>query len=112
MKVAKVFIGDPNNRKGYFNNVIERCKRISFIENDVDFFIIRLRYNFFARLLRGGELNSSYFDDFIVIEDIKFKNIWLDVSVFDYFLSQKANKSVVLAPNKLKKMVHIFENYD
>lgn len=112
MKIAKLFIGDPNSRKGYFNNVIERCKKIKEIESDVDFFIIRLRYDFFARLLRGSKLNSSYFEDSIVIEDIKFKNIWLDVSVFDYFFSQKTNQSIVLAPNKLKKMVHIFENYD
>lgn len=111
MKIAKVFIGDPNNQKGFFNNVIERTKHLVSVNSNVDCYIIRIDYNFILKFLKGG-FKSSEHKEYTIINNINFKNLWVNISLFDYLINQKMNRRIVLNESVLRKYTELFKDYD
>lgn len=111
MKIAKIFIGDPGNQKGFFNNVIERTKRLISTKSYVDCYIIRVNYSFTLNLLKGN-LKSSSYEEYTLINKINFKNLWVRLGLINYLLSQKLHKKVVMNELELRKYIELFKDYD
>jgi len=111
MKIAKIFIGDPENQKGFFNNVIERTKHLISTKSHVDCYIIRVNYSFTLNLLKGN-LKSSSYEEYTLINKINFKNLWVRLGLINYLLSQKLHKKVVMNELELRKYIELFKDYD
>src|SRR5690606_18097772 len=111
MKVAKILIGSPENKKGFFNNVMERTKHLMEVMPDVDCYMIRLEYGLILRLLKG-KLRSSRKEEFTFVDGLKFKNIWINLRFTDYFFTKRMHKDVVLGKRQLTSSVKLFEHYD
>lgn len=111
MRVAKILIGNPNNKKGFFNNVMERTKHLMEVESDVDCYMIRLEYGLALRLLKR-QLKKPQRDEFSIVDGIKFKNLWLTMGLFDYLLTHRLHRNVIVGLNQLDKYTPLFKNYD
>lgn len=111
MKIAKIFIGDPNNQKGYFNNVMARTKHLMGVEKDVDCYMIRSCFDFILRGLKG-RFSSVKKEEYTVVDGIRFKNIWLSLSWYDYILTYRLHRKVISNGKKLNKYITDFKEYD
>ena len=79
MKIARIFTGDIFNRKGKFNNVIERIKhlqKLSEVESDI--YIIQYKYTWLFRLLR--KVPKKNIIDSVTIDGIKLNILWVKFS--------------------------------
>lgn len=112
MKIAKVFIGDPNNCKGYFNNVIERTKHLIDKESQVDCYLIRRSYPLSVKLLKRQLKLYQPKPEYTVIDNIQFKNIWVSPGVIDYIISHRLNLKLVQNRGQLYKHLNEFKDYD
>ena len=112
MKIAKIFAGDPNNRKGYFNNVIERTKHLIDKEPNVDCYLIRRSYPFSVRLLKRQLNIRQNKPEFTTIGNIRFKNIWISPGVIDYVISHRLNLRLVQNKKQLLKHLNNFKDYE
>lgn len=112
MKIAKVFNGDPNNRKGYFNNVIERTKHLINVESNVDCYLIRRSYPLSVRLLKRQLKLYQTKPEYTVIDNIRFKNIWISPGVIDYIISHRLNIRLVQNSKQLSRYLNTFKDYD
>ena len=75
MKIGFLTSGNPNNRKGFFNNVQERALRLLDAEIDdiaIDFFIIRHRDSLLFSLIRRKA--RPHMQSEVMIDNIKYKN--------------------------------------
>lgn len=111
MKIAKVFVGDPNNQKGYFNNVMERTRQLLKKHKDVDCYIIRIYFDFFLRFLKR-DFNTIKKEEYTVIDGILFKNIWISLSWYDYISTYRLHRKVISSKKKLNTQIRGFEKYD
>lgn len=111
MRIAKIFIGDPENRKGFFNNVIERIKHLSEVESHVDSFIIRLEYGLILRALKL-QLVKPKREEYTFIDGVRLKNIYIKLGVIDYLLTHRFHVRQVVGIKQLVKNAPLFEDYD
>lgn len=111
MKIAKILVGSPNNRKGFFNNVIERTKHLIAVESDVDCYMIRTDHGVLMRLLKR-QFKKPVLDEFCIVEGINFKNLWIKMSVLDYLLAHRLHRNIVLSEKQLSGYLSNFEQYD
>ncbi|MGP4865180.1 glycosyltransferase family 4 protein [Psychrobacter sp. T6-5] len=111
MKIAKVLVGNPSNRKGFFNNVIERTKHLMAIESEVDCYMIRIDYGIVMRILKR-QFGKSVLDEFYTIDGITFKNLWIKMGALDYLLTHRLHRNIVLSEKQLENYLPIFEQYD
>lgn len=111
MKIAKILIGNPDDRKGFFNNVIERTKYLIEVEPEVDCYLIRVENGLILRLLKR-QFRTSNRDDFSIIEGIKFRNIWIKMGLLNYLITHRLHKRIVLSEKQLSSYVKHFEKYD
>lgn len=114
MRIAKVFKGDPNNRKGFFNNVIERTKRLISTGTSVDCYIILEDDSYMFQLVKHKKLpkQSNNTTDEIVIDNITFKVLYIKSTLSDYILTHKINKRPFVGSKHIKKHINIFKDYD
>lgn len=111
MKIAKLFVGDPKNQKGYFNNVMARTQHLFEVEKDVDCYMIRLYFDFILRALKGN-FSSVKKEEYTIVDGIRFKNIWVSISWYDFILTYRLHRKVISNKSKLKKFVSDFKQYD
>lgn len=111
MKIAKILIGNPDNRKGFFNNVIERTKHLIEAEPDVCCYIIRHEYGVILRLLKL-QFRRPVREEYSLIDNILFKNLWLKVGFFDYLMTHRFNKKLTVGMSQLDRYVPLFSKYD
>lgn len=111
MKIAKILIGNPDDRKGFFNNVIERTKHLIEVEPEVDCYLIRVENGLILRLLKR-QFRASNREDFSIIEGIKFRNIWIKMGLLNYLITHRLHKRIVLSEKQLSSYVKYFEKYD
>ena len=111
MKIAKTLIGNPDDRKGFFNNVIERTKHLIEVEPEVDCYLIRVENGLILRLLKR-QFRTSNREDFSIIEGIKFRNIWIQMGLLNYLITHRLHKRIVLSEKQLSSYVKHFEKYD
>lgn len=110
MKIAKIFIGDPDNQKGFFNNVIERTIKLSQNVDNLDCYILRLRYIGLLDIFKRQYITSA--GDYIEIGGIKFKNLWLDIDLYKYLMSYKFRVNLEINTKLLNNLADKFSNYD
>jgi len=110
MRIAKIFVGEPNNRKGFFNNVIERTECLLQLESSVDCFIIRGYYGFFFKLLKF-DFTPQEKTKYTLINNVRYNYIWLKLSFLDYILTYKFRLGSVRGKRMLLHMSKNFKNY-
>lgn len=111
MKVAKILVGNPNNKKGLFNNFLERTKNLMQAEPNVDCYMIRIEYGFILKLLKRKFSKISY-EEYSIVDGVKFKNLWITMGFLDYFVVHRLYRKVVISPQALNKFAIIFKDYD
>ena len=111
MKIAKLFIGDPNNQKGFFNNVMERTKNLIEKNQDVDCYLIRLEPGLLMRCLKK-DFKKIPKEPYTIINNIKLNNIWIQISLLDYIFTYRLNLKITPSSKQLKKLTYLFEEYD
>jgi teichuronic acid biosynthesis glycosyltransferase TuaC len=110
VRIAKLFVGDPNNQKGFFNNVMARTRHLCEVHKDVDCYMVRLYFDFILRALKGN-FSSVEKEDFTIVDGIRFKNIWLCISWYDFILTYRLHFKVINSKSKLKKYAPQFKDY-
>ncbi|MDY0271257.1 MAG: glycosyltransferase [Advenella sp.] len=111
MKIAKILTGDPSNQKGAFNNIMERIKNLKFLEKNVDCYMIRIEYSWLLKLIKFNFTKTKK-EDFCIINEIRFNNLWITMGLIDYFLTHRLHKKVSIAQKQLKKHSRLFSKYD
>lgn len=111
MRIAKIIIGDPDDRKGFFNNVIERTKHLIEAEPNVDCYIIRVEYGIVLRILKK-QFKKPKRNEFCVIDGVKFQNLWITMGVFNYMIVHRLHRRIVISEKQLSNYVKYFEKYD
>ena len=110
-KIAIIFNGNLQNRKGYTNAVLERAKRLSMQSGVcVDVFCLSQYDNLLIRQLRHTakvERSST-----VSIDGLNITMIWYPYSLIDYILSVKLHLGRVVEPFILKRLVAKFKSYD
>lgn len=102
MKIAIITTGDPNNRKGLFNNVQERLKHLITVEN----FVVD------AYLIRYYRSNDKTKEKTVVVDGIAYTNIWVPLTMFNYFFSHKLPLLPYAGAVNLRKKIDCFRKYD
>lgn len=111
MKIAKIFVGTPENKKGVFNNVMDRTKHLMTVVKDVDCFMIRMELGPVLKLMKG-KISHTPKEQHITVDDIKFINLWVSLKAYDYINTHKLKREVVLCKRQLNKFVDLFSEYD
>lgn len=110
IKIAVLNSGDPNNRKGAFNNVHERIKHLaSTNEVKVDAYLIQYVDSWSFQLLRKrGKETYPY----SVIDGVSYKNIWVTHRIIDYIATYVLKIKDISCRTQLDQFVSLFRNYD
>ena len=111
MKIARIFTGDIDNRKGKFNNVIERIKhlqKLSEVESDI--YIIQYKYMWLFRWLR--KVPKKNIVESVTIDGIKLKMLWVRLSLLEYLLVHKLKVKDIACKKQLNKYHDLFKSYD
>jgi glycosyltransferase involved in cell wall biosynthesis len=111
MKIAKILLGNPDNKKGFFNNVMERTKHLMEMEPNVDCYMLRLEYGLVLRLLKR-QFRKPIREDFSIVDGVQFKNLWVTMGVFDYLITHRFHRRVIVGIKQLDKYISLFEGYD
>lgn len=111
MKIAKILTGDPSNQKGAFNNVMARTEHLMKVEKNVDCYMIRFYYNRIFRLMKG-EFKQEKRDEYVVVNGIKFKNLWVKMKPFDYLFTVRLRKRAFMGKKQLERYIPLFKEYD
>jgi len=112
MKIAILTYGTPYDKKGSFNATHQRIKHLILQGFEVDVFIIRYYENFFIQTLRKKKYQKINKDDFFIYDDVKYNNLWIYFSVFDYFQWQKLNQLGSKFTQFAKKTSRVFAPYE
>ncbi len=111
MKIAKIMVGNPDNKKGFFNNVIQRIVHLKTLESDVDCYIIRIEHGLMLSFLKGN-FRKKPREEYTVIDGITFKNLWIDLSLINYVLTFRLHRKLIISPKQLKRFIPYFKDYD
>lgn len=114
MKIAKLFVGDPKNQKGYFNNVMARTQHLFEVEKDVDVFTNNIRQyiqtfpeNSFAYRDLHFRIYSRGFRYVLEGEDRKRNYFWTVMP----FYSHEFFLSAMSFPDDFKKDYKMFIDF-
>lgn len=110
-KLAIIFDGDTNNRKGFFNAVLERAKLMSEEQNyAVDVYCISTRENSLIRALRHTSAKDTPAET--TIGGVRLRLLWFDFSLIDYVLSVKLHRKAIFIHRWLRRQAKLFKDYD
>jgi glycosyltransferase involved in cell wall biosynthesis len=112
MKIARIFVGDVNNQKGKFNNVIERIKHLNIIDEfKSDNYLIQYRYSTSFKLLKPikNKITKTKYTD---IDNVKLTNIFVKISLLDYLMVHVFKLKALECNKSLNNFIPLFENYD
>ena len=111
MKIAKIFIGSPTNRKGFLNNVIERIRHINSVYPETQSFLIRYYDDFFLRLLKFKFRKESRVE-ICEIDGIVLNCIWVKHSLVNHLLTYTFKIKGLVCDYSLHSYVNIFAKFD
>lgn len=111
MKIARILVGTPDNQKGLFNNVVERTKHLKEVESDIDCYLIRIEYGLVLSLLKR-QFRRPKCNEFSIVDGIKFRNLWVRMGLFDYFITHRLHRKITVGKNQLNKYITLFKGYD
>lgn len=107
MRIAVVFTGSVNNRKGLFNNVIERIRYLRSTEGvELDVFLIQHTYGKIFKHVAPSK------DDFYFIDDIKVRNLWVHLSAFEYLVTHKLKINDIACKSQMSQYASLFKKFD
>lgn len=110
MKIARIFTGDLNNRKGKFNNVIERVKHLQSAEGvQSDLFLISYAYTWSFRLFKNVQIAKS---EEQTIDGIAFRTITVKMTLLEYLLVYRLKIKDIACKDQLSRYVDLFKDYD
>lgn len=111
MRIAKIFVGNPDNKKGVFNNVIDRTTHLRAKIKDVDCFMIRMEYGVILRTIKRS-FKTATKEIYTNVAGLEFRNLWVSLRAYDYINTHKLKREVVLCKRQLRQFVHLFKDYD
>lgn len=112
MKIAKIVVGNPSNRKGYFNSVIDRTKNLAEKHSNVDCYMLRFEHYPIINLIRRKKPLKSNREEYTTVDGIRFKNIWMSYGIIDYLLTYRLNLKLTVSKKKHLKNINYFKEYD
>lgn len=111
MKVAVITSGNQNDRKGLFNNVNERIKRLQEIDGvKVEAFILQFSRSKIVAKIKNEKLLDK--NEFFVIDGVKYKSFFLKLTFWDSLLITKFKLKAFYQTQKLKELSTLFHGYD
>ncbi len=111
MRIAKIFVGSPTDRKGFFNNVLERIRHINYIYPGTETFLIRYYDDLFIKFLKFNFKNEPRVE-FVSIEGITINCIWVKHTFIDHILTYTFRIKGIVCENLLYRYVKVFEKFD
>ncbi|BBO80261.1 glycosyl transferase group 1 [Desulfosarcina ovata subsp. sediminis] len=111
MKIAVISGGNQSDRKGLFNNVNERIKRLQVVNGfTIDSYIIQFHRNKLLQKLKG-ECNNKK-DNFFYADGVNYRSILLKLTFMDSLFISKLRIRSYYQRKKLLKQVGLFRGYD
>lgn len=111
MKIAIITTGNPNNKKGFFNNVNERIKHLYKKNRNLDAFLIQYYNSFLLKIIKRN-FKKQIKEEYSYVDGIQYKNLWIKFKLIDYLLVYKLKIKTMIGGNQLHQFVDIFQNYD
>ena len=111
-KIAIIFDGNLDDRKGFINAVLQRSKHLISIANalQVDVYNFQSHENYLIRKLRQSKNKERY--DYKTIDGVKIKVFWYSFSLIDYVLAVKLKKRAFFSTFAYNKRASVFKKYD
>ena len=110
-RIAIIFNGNIQDRKGYVNAVLERAKRLyAQDEYSVDVFCISQYDHWLVRRLRHSERVIRQAQ--VGVDGMPINMVWYPFSLIDYFLSVKLHSKKIIEPILFRRILHCFKGYD
>ncbi len=110
MKIAIIFTGDLNNRKGKFNNIYERISYLKKIKSlEIDVFLIQYNYSWLFKKFKKVNVDLGCHAE---MNGVFFNILWINLTLFEYLITHKFKLKDIACKNQLGKYVDLFENYD
>ena len=110
-RIAIVTGGNTDDRKGFLNATIERIKYLSkYSSYEIDVIIIQEYEGWLVRKLRKTAKRNRPKE--VVIDGIRFSNVWFKFTIIDYIFLSKLHKREVVKPHFLKKVAKMLASYD
>lgn len=110
-KIAIIFSGNSSDIKGAFSASHNRIKRlIELNEFNIDVYLIQSYENIIVRFLRHS--NKRKKSDVFILEDVKYKNLWVNFSLIDYVLGVKFKSEPFIEWQTIKRWSKLFKNYE
>jgi len=110
MRIAIIFTGDINNRKGKFNNIYERINQLKKVSGlDVDVFLIQYKYSWLFKKFKKVNLAL---EENSIINGITFKNLMVKLTLAEYISTYRLKLQDIACKKQLSKYEHRFKEYD
>lgn len=110
-KIAIIFDGDLNNRKGFFNAVLERARLMGKdVDYAVDVYCICTKENSLVRMLRHTARKET--PAVANVDGVNVRVLWFDFSLIDYVLSVKLHRKAIFIYRRIKQVTSVFAEYD
>ena len=110
-KIAIIFDGDLNNRKGFFNAVLERARLMGKdADYAVDVYCICTKENSLVRMLRHTARKET--PAVANVDGVNVRVLWFDFSLIDYVLSVKLHCKAIFIYRRIKQVTSVFAEYD
>lgn len=110
-RIAILFNGDIDDRKGFVNAVLERAKGL-YVRNgySVDVFCLCQYDYWLVRQLRHSQ--KTEMPKTKLVDGLPINLVWYPFSLIDYLLSVKFHTGKIIEPFIIRRMVARFSHYD
>src|SRR5690625_2081524 len=111
MKIARIFTGNIENRRGKFNNVYQRIVNLEKkSELKTDSYVIQYTYSGLFRKIKNIKKRKQ--DEFSMINGLALKNIWVHLTLIEYIIVHILKMKDIPCKGQLVKYVPLFKKYD
>ena len=111
-KLAIVFDGDIVNLKGKVNAIINRISHLSEVADyRIDVYSIQFYDSFLTCKVKHNPY-SHHDSNQIILEGIQVSVLWIKSHLLDTILTSKLYKKPVFRDYQLKRIAHLFSDYD
>lgn len=106
MRIARIFVGDPCNKKGVFNSVHGRAKALQLISGVIEtVYIVQLYRPIFFWKKQKKEKQFVY-------DGVTYKCIYIPLYFIDYVLKYRLRWRSIFLPYLYAKLMQQFVKYD
>jgi teichuronic acid biosynthesis glycosyltransferase TuaC len=110
MKIARIFTGDLNNRKGKFNNVVERIKHLQNLNSvESDNYLIHFKYQWPFNLFKNKRYSK---EEYIELDGVAIKVIYVRLTLMDYIGVKYLKLRDTVSKKEVTKYTDLFKSYD